>query len=303
MTTQRLTWLAEVLRQAGLPVREIAGWQSSGHGDMGEILGVLAHHTAGSRTGNYPSESVVVNGRPGLAGPLANLGLARDGTWITVSAGQAWHAGSGSAPWCPANTGNTHLIGVEAESCGVVDDWTDAQRGSYPRGVAALLSYVGLPASRAIGHKEYAPDRKIDPAFWDMGQFRADVARWQSSASARPSVPSSQPHTALMEDDDVILEPAPNGRSVTMTVPVGAAELVISQGWIPMRVDSVAFFGPTPAQGVNQRWRTPEAKVLAPARPWQIPVPAGSVTAEVNYVLAENTAMPVYGTASFRAAS
>lgn len=298
-------WLADVLRAAGLPVREIAGWKARGHGEFSAsgVLGVICHHTAGSSTGAYPSESVVVNGRPGLAGPLANLGLDRNGVWIIVAAGQAWHAGTGSAPWCPTDQGNNHCLGVEAESVGTRDDWTDAQRGSYPRGVAALLSHLGLPASRAIGHKEWAPTRKVDPAFWDLNAFRADVARWQSSASARPSVPSSQPRTALMEDDDVILEPAPNGRSVTMAVPAGATELVISQGWIPMRVDSVAFFGPTPAQGVNQRWRTPEAKVLAPARPWQIPVPAGSVTAEVNYVLAENPAMPVYGTASFRAAS
>lgn len=297
-------WLADCLRQAGLPVREIPGWRTRGHGEFSAagVLGVICHHTAGPATGAYPSESVVVTGRPGLEGPLANLGLDRNGVWIIVSAGQAWHAGSGSASWCPPNQGNNRCLGVEAESVGTRDDWSDAQRGSYPRGVAALLSHLGLPASRAIGHLEWAPTRKIDPAFWDMNQFRADVARWQSTAP-QISGPSSRPRTAsLMEDDDMILEPAPNGRSVTLTVPAGATELVISQGWIPMRVDSVAFFGPTPAQGVNQRWRSPEAKVIAPARPWQIAVPPGSVTAEVNYVLAENPAMPVYGTASFRAA-
>jgi len=195
-------WLADVLRRAGLPVREIAGWQSRGHGEMGQILGVLAHHTAGPRTGNYPSEGVVVNGRPGLDGPLANLGLARDGTWVIVAAGQAWHAGTGSISWCPANTGNTHLLGVEAESCGVIDDWTDAQRGSYPRGVAALLSYLRLPASRLIGHKEWAPTRKVDPAFWDMNQFRADVARWQAVASKPPASPSPRPR----EDDEMYVK-------------------------------------------------------------------------------------------------
>lgn len=196
-----LTWLGDVLRKAGLPVREIAGWQTRGHGAMSQVLGVLAHHTAGPQTGNYPSESVVVLGRPGLKGPLANLGLARDGTWVVIAAGQAWHAGTGSAPWCPANTGNSHLIGVEAESCGLRDDWTDAQRGSYPRGVAALLSHLNLPASRAIGHKEWAPGRKIDPAFWDMGQFRADVARWQATASKPPPAPAPR----FMEDDVIIL--------------------------------------------------------------------------------------------------
>lgn len=182
MTVQWLLWLADVLRAEGLPVREVDGWRTRGHGGMGEVLGVLAHHTAGPATGNYPSESVVVNGRPGLDGPLANLGLARDGTWIVIAGGQAWHAGTGSVAWCPANSGNTHLIGVEAESVGSRDDWTDAQRGSYPRGVAALLRHCGLPASRAIGHKEWAPARKIDPAFWDMASFRADVGRWLNTS-------------------------------------------------------------------------------------------------------------------------
>lgn len=173
------TWMADVLRSAGLPVREVAGWRTRGHGSMGAVVGVLAHHTAGGATGLYPSERVVVEGRAGLAGPLCNLGLDRAGTWIVVAAGQAYHAGTGSAPWCPAGQGNSRLLGVEAESVGTRDDWSAAQRSSYPRGVAALLRHLGLPASRAIGHKEWAPGRKIDPAFWDMNAFRAAVAHWQ----------------------------------------------------------------------------------------------------------------------------
>lgn len=192
--TQYLTWLADVLRSAGLGVREIPGWQTRGHGGfadrgVGGVLGVLCHHTAGPAAGLYPSEKVVVEGRPGLAGPLCNLGLDRAGTWIVVAAGQAWHAGSGSLPWCPAGQGNSRLIGVEAESTGTTapnGDWTPAQRQSYPRGVAALLAHLQLSPSRAAGHKEWAPGRKIDPAFLDMDQFRADVAHWMT-APARPT--------------------------------------------------------------------------------------------------------------------
>lgn len=180
MMAAAMTELAAILRDAGLAVREVPGWRDRGHGAMGEVLGVLCHHTAGAPLGLYPSERIVVDGRPGLAGPLAQLGLARDGTWIVIAAGQAWHAGTGSMPWVPAGRGNTHLIGVEAESVGTRDDWTPEQRASYPRGVAALLRHLDLPPSRAIGHKEWAPSRKIDPAFWDMNTFRADVARWLS---------------------------------------------------------------------------------------------------------------------------
>jgi hypothetical protein len=206
-----LTELADVLRAGGLPVREIPGWKSRGHGCMSDVLGVLCHHTAGPATGLYPSESVVVNGRPGLDGPLANLGLARDGTWIVVAAGQAWHAGTGQVSWCPANCGNTHLIGVEAESCGTRDDWTAQQRASYPHGVGVLLRYYRLPAARAIGHKEWAVGRKIDPAFWDMNAFRDDVARWISSAPA----PSASRAAPLISPEDepmyIISQLTPSG--------------------------------------------------------------------------------------------
>jgi hypothetical protein len=184
-----LTWLADVLRDAGLPVREIAGWRTRGHGAMGTPLGVLAHHTAGPASGAYPSERVVVSGRSSLPGPLANLGLDRNGVWIIVAAGKAYHAGTGSAPWVPAGQGNFHLIGVEAESVGTRDDWTPAQRTNYPRGVAALLRHLGLPADRAIGHKEWAPTRKIDPAYWDMNAFRADVRRWLAPPAPEPAAP------------------------------------------------------------------------------------------------------------------
>jgi hypothetical protein len=171
-----LTWMPGVLRAAGLNVVEIGGWQNRGHGNMSDIRGVLLHHTAGSASGNYPSQNVVVNGRTGLPGPLCNLGLARDGTWIVVAAGLAYHAGTGYVSWCGRDNGNNHLIGVEAESTGR-GDWTPAQLDSYPRGVAALLRYLGLGRDRALAHKEWAPSRKIDPAGWpgDMARFRTDV--------------------------------------------------------------------------------------------------------------------------------
>lgn len=195
-----MTWLADALRRGGLPVREIPGWKTRGHGAMNDqIAGVLAHHTAGPATGLYPSEGVVVNGRPGLAGPLANLGLDRAGTWIVVAAGQAWHAGTGSLPWCPANQGNSRLIGVEAESVGTRDDWTPAQREAYPRGVAALLSWLRLPATRVAGHKEWAPGRKVDPAFIDMNAFRADVARWMGTDPLTPFTPTGGPELDATE--------------------------------------------------------------------------------------------------------
>lgn len=169
--------LADALRAWGLTVYEEPGWRTRGQDLLRDIRGVLLHHTAGSASGNDPSKRVVTNGRAGLAGPLAQLYLARDGTWVTIASGLANHAGLGG-PWkdVPRDQGNYYLLGVEAESTGY-GDWTQAQLDAYPRGVAALLADFGLGADRAVAHKEWAPTRKIDPAGWpgDMGGFRNTV--------------------------------------------------------------------------------------------------------------------------------
>jgi hypothetical protein len=233
-----LTWMADVLRDAGLPVREIPGWKTRGHGAMGQVLGVVCHHTAGSAKGLYPSENVVVNGRTGLAGPLCNLGLDRAGTWIIVAAGQGWHAGTGGVSWCP-NNGNARLIGVEAESVGNRDDWTPVQRANYPRGVAALLAHLRLGSYRAIGHKEWAPGRKPDPAFWDMTQFRADVARWMSNPSTK--TPPAQ------EDDDMTPDQAERLKRVERGL-----ELVLQQLLGP----GATIAEPFPGEARGGGWET-----------------------------------------------
>lgn len=169
--------LAEALRAWGLTVYEEPGWRTRGADSLRDIRGILLHHTAGPASGNDPSKQVVRDGRPGLPGPLAQLYLARDGTWVTIASGLANHAGLGG-PWknVPKDQGNYYLLGVEAESTGY-GDWTPAQLEAYPRGVAALLADFGLASDRAVAHKEWAPSRKIDPAGWpgDMGGFRNTV--------------------------------------------------------------------------------------------------------------------------------
>jgi hypothetical protein len=75
-----LTWLKQVLLDAGLKVAEQPNWRTRGRGDVGTIKGVICHHTSGPKTGNMPSLGVVTNGRNDLAGPLAQLCLGRDGT-------------------------------------------------------------------------------------------------------------------------------------------------------------------------------------------------------------------------------
>lgn len=176
-------WLADVLSTAGFVPTELAGWQTAGRpGGFGPVQGILCHHTAGPLTGNAPSLSTVVNGRPDLPGPLAHLHLARDGTYTVIAAGRCNHAGLGE--WQGISSGNTNFIGIEAENAGAPDDlWPAVQMEAYAKGCAAILNHIGADVIMCAGHKEYAlpPGRKIDPSF-DMPSFRLKVAAYMDAS-------------------------------------------------------------------------------------------------------------------------
>jgi Putative peptidoglycan binding domain/N-acetylmuramoyl-L-alanine amidase len=194
-----LTWLPAVLESAGLKVATIDGWESRGRGDAGQTLGVMCHHTAGPKTGNMPSLKTLVEGRSDLIGPLAQLGLGRDGTYYVIAAGKCNHAGQGL--WQGTSDGNTHFIGIEGENTGLPDDfpWPGVQLNAYRRGVAAILQHTGRNVGSCAGHKEYAlpPGRKSDPDF-DMNAFRLSVAAIMDGTAPAPILippvePPSQP--------------------------------------------------------------------------------------------------------------
>lgn len=186
----KLIWLPAILRAAGLAVVEVPGWQTRGHGDSGEIKGILCHHTATRNPGhlNYPSLGVVRDGRRDLAGPLCHLGLALDGTFYVVAAGRPYHAGPGS--WQGIINGNSQLISIEAENDGTPNDpWPSVQMECYARGCAAVLDYIGAKPIMCAGHKEYAPRRKPDPSF-DMNAFRVRVEHYMKDSHEIVSVPA-----------------------------------------------------------------------------------------------------------------
>lgn len=193
-----LTWLPDVLKGAGLKVSLVPGWENRGRGDMGQVFGVLCHHTAGPRNGNMPSLNTIINGRGGpkpLPGPLAQLGLGRDGTFFVIAAGRAIHAGRGK--WQNVVNGNSNLIGIEAENTGLPTDfpWPEVQLDAYRRGVAAILKRIAKPADFCAGHKEYAlpKGRKTDPDF-DMNAFRAGVVAILAGAAPAPVlIPAVEP--------------------------------------------------------------------------------------------------------------
>ena len=192
-----LLWLPAVLRNAGLKVAPVDGWESRGRAHMGAIVGVICHHTATAHDGNMPSLRTLIDGRSDLSGPLAQLGLGRDGTFYIIAAGRCNHAGDGA--WHGVTTGNTNFIGIEAENRGVPSDpWPEVQMDAYARGVAAILAHIGRDENACAGHKEYAlpRGRKSDPTF-DMNAFRATVAGFLNRTVApRPMIPAAEPESA-----------------------------------------------------------------------------------------------------------
>jgi hypothetical protein len=166
----------------GSRLKTLPGWQQSGHGDFKDIRGIMVHHTGNSRE----EAQSIRNGRPDLAGPLANLHIAPDGTVTIVAVGVCWHAGRGSYPWLPTNNANWHMIGIECawptiHPGGSYDEhetWPDPQIISMRDTCAALALRLGVDADKVIGHKEYAGIQgKWDPGNVDMNWFRSEVAK------------------------------------------------------------------------------------------------------------------------------
>lgn len=189
-----MTGLDRVAKATGRKVVLVDGWEKRGHGPMNSVTSIICHHTAGPDNGqSYPSLNTVKNGRPGLPGPLAQLGIGRDGTIYVIGSGVAYHAGKVGS----TKHNNWNAIGIEAENNGTGEKWGDELMESYVRLVRALVDEFKLPISAVLGHKEVAipKGRKIDPNF-DMGDFRDAVKRgyWKKGESKpAPAKPETKP--------------------------------------------------------------------------------------------------------------
>ena len=178
-------WLFDVVKAAGLPVREIAGWRDRGHDDFGSIWGIVAHHT-GSNAAS--AQSIAFHPELGLA---SQLHLSRTGVVTICGVGVAWHAGQGSWPGIATNNANMVTIGIEAANAG--QEWPDVQYDAYVRLCAAILNKLGLPSSRVIGHKEWgAIQGKWDPGAINMDAFRRNVATAQKGSLPLPIPPVNE---------------------------------------------------------------------------------------------------------------
>lgn len=266
-----LTWLPDILQKAGLKVAEVTDWRTRGRAEMGVVRGVMVHHTAGSPKGNMPTLDLLVKGRPDLAGPLAQLGLGRDGTFYVVAAGKCNHAGAGA--WRGVTTGNSSFIGIEAENTGRPGDaWPAVQLDALRRGVAAILAYVQSDSTMVCGHKEYAlpAGRKDDPLF-SMPDFREQVA--DLLGKGVPSAP---------------LIPARDAQS-RPTLRRGATGPLVTSLQATLGVETLGIFGPKTEAAVRdfQRDHAMTADGIVGPKTWaaiDMAASAGSAPATVATV-------------------
>lgn len=182
------TWLPEALRLWGVDVREMDGWRERGQGDFTDIQGVMAHHTGAANT----TPEIIAFGHSALRGLLSQIHLDPKGVATICGAGIAYHAGladpgrggpagqgyvtrpSASGPKS-YTSGNARYIGIEAQHSGNPrDPWPEEQMEAYARCCAAICWFLGYGTDRVLGHKEYAPSRKVDPTF-QMEGFRRRV--------------------------------------------------------------------------------------------------------------------------------
>ncbi len=182
--------LPQTLRDAGLKVVLHPGWERKGRPGAFDPVGVLCHHTATRKS--TPDSSVVnllTRGRSDLPGPLAQFGLARDGSVHFIAAGRSNHAGKAKASGSVAGSddGNRLYIGIEAFNDGVGEPWPKAQYDAYVL-LAAVLSreVTGNSAQTVRAHKETSKTGKVDPLF-PMDPFRASVAKRIDNKPASPT--------------------------------------------------------------------------------------------------------------------
>lgn len=210
----RVLGLPAKMKEFGLNVKLVSGWETRGDSYF-YPQGVVCHHTASNRnSGNTPALGICVNGRSDLPGPLCNVLLARNGDCYMVASGRANHAGSGSYRGL---SGNSTVLGIEAENDGIGEPWSSAQLDAYYRLVAAMCSLIGRDSSWVCGHKEWTT-RKIDPTGIDMNSFRSHVQDVLSGNSGGLFV---------TEQDKKDLDSALNAHSFKTVIAIKQSELNI----------------------------------------------------------------------------
>jgi hypothetical protein len=158
----------------------VSGWETRGENVFNPI-GVMNHHTADSSP-TSSALNLILQGRPDLPGPLAQIYLDWDGVAYIVASGEANHAGMGVnvvrqralanlAPKGDAAAiygggsddygGNDYWIGIEVQHPGDSTPYPEAVIDTLIKVNAAICLHQGWSHNRCIHHREHT-SRKVD---------------------------------------------------------------------------------------------------------------------------------------------
>lgn len=188
-------WLAKELRAAGLKVVEVEGWENRGRpastGNFDPRGPVTTHHTGSTTSASrqMPTLQTLIKGRPDLPGPLAQVGVAYDGTVYIIAAGRANHAGRigkrGIAGMPYGADGNALAIGDEVDTNGT-QRMPAPQRNAIAGVNAVVLKHFKRGTDYSHRHEDISGTGK-----WDLGSLT--TAQVRGDAGARLKVLSTAP--------------------------------------------------------------------------------------------------------------
>lgn len=185
----------DLMRSWGFTVLEAGGCDTQSASSRAVDPGgaFVEHHDASSSLGgNWGSLATILAGRTGIPPRLANLQFARDGQVMITCKNTANHGGMGGPKLgIPLNDINVHSCGAEVANNGLGEAYSPALVSALVHGEAAWAIVNGKTADYVIGHKEWAPTRKIDPVI-DMNARRAAVAAVIGNGGPAPAVPTSE---------------------------------------------------------------------------------------------------------------
>lgn len=221
--------------------------------DKASLTGLMEHHTAGDAADNLELNTLI-NGRPGLRGPLCNFGVGDDGIVDIVAVGSANHAGKGDPKTLamvqrettpmdreikptiggddPGTVGgNSRFLGWEIYY-GIRNDleMNPKQHRAFILSAVAILDTLDTldtkntwTAKALIGHREWTPN-KIDPRGVKMYEERRLVDK----------VRAAGPKAAKRWYDTGSFDPAPTPAPIPTTFKEDGMKLVQLRGTDPV---------------------------------------------------------------------
>ncbi len=190
MAYNRATWLAKVLRDAGLHVVEHDGWKHRGLSTALPFTpkAVVWHHDASAKGASPGVASFMLNRFETAAAQiwvcLGCGGKHRIGTWHLLASGRAPHAGV-TRPGAPTNFTS---LGIETDHT-TGEDWHPDLLRSLRVGTAAILRHLGRSAAKGLHfHKSicFPKGRKTDPAGLHLDKERERVGDLMAPKHRKP---------------------------------------------------------------------------------------------------------------------